>query len=202
MTTSIEKKFTFKAGIHVDGKFQINVYDLRLYMLLYTENTREQIVAIERINYLIENCLDSCVFVNEKEKSILDKYLECNIRLCTLPEEPYDQIIMTCIMMKVNSICEGRITMEKIKMGSEISDYLYIVGDMAYVPEMFKTENWWTQPNRCISNYCFNKSKKGKIVPITSKALVEWDEHYAWDEITDKENSSEIMFINNIDQKH
>lgn len=201
MSTSIEKSYTFKAGIHVENKFQINLYNLHLYMSLCTEDPREQVIAIERINFLIENCLESCVFVHEKDKSLLDKYLECNIRLCTLPEEPYDQIVMTAIMLKVNSICENRIKMDSIKINSQISDYLSILGDMESIPEIFCTDNWWNQPNICISDYCFNKTKKNKIVHIASKTQIEWEDCYLWEVKEDNQCSAEILFTNNGDQK-
>lgn len=198
--TIIEKDFSFKAGINVDNKFQINLYNLHLSMNLYTESIREQYVAMSRINYLIENCLEGCVFADETDKSMLDKYLDCNIRLCTIPEHPHDQMIMFAIMLKINSICEGRIEVVKIKINSELSDFIWIVGDSSYIPEMFQTKNWWNESNICISNYCFNKNKKGKIVRITSKAEIEWDDKHSWNQIKDKSSSNEILF-NNIDQK-
>ena len=69
--TRIEKDWNFNAAVHFDGKFIINNYDLTVSMMVETESNHEQNVAMERLDYFINNILDSCIFISNSEtKSI------------------------------------------------------------------------------------------------------------------------------------
>jgi hypothetical protein len=71
----------------------MNVYNLTLLMEVETLSIVEQNIAMDRIIYFLEDTLANSVFVESTEKKAIEKYTQADIKVCTVPEEPYDQII-------------------------------------------------------------------------------------------------------------
>ena len=104
MNPRIEKDFVFETAVHFENKFMINFYELTLLMDVTTDNHHEQNIAIERINYFIEHFIDSGIFVAANQEKVIANYENAGIRVLTLPEEPYDQIIGLILLLKLNAL--------------------------------------------------------------------------------------------------
>ena len=52
---------------------------------------------------------DFTSIINSENTSEIKKYKNAGIRVCVLPDEPFDQIISMALLQKFNAICEGRI---------------------------------------------------------------------------------------------
>lgn len=143
--TRIEKDFSFSSGIHFDGTFYINVYNLTVSFLLETENPREHNIALERVEHYIETMLQDCIFAQYTDKDAIDKYTNANIRVCVLPEQPYDQIIAMVILLKLNAITEGRVKITDLTMGSYLSEGVKypIVSEIAENADILIGNHWW-----------------------------------------------------------
>jgi hypothetical protein len=93
MNTRIERDFDFQAAVYFEDRFIMNTYSISLGMMVSTESIREQNVAMDRMSYFLNECIESCVFIKSTEKKMIEKYVAAGLKVSTLPEEPYDQIV-------------------------------------------------------------------------------------------------------------
>ena len=154
MITRVERDLFFLAGVHFKGTYLINSYDLILSMLVETDNAREQNIANERIDHFIKNVLTNSVFVHEECSEDIEKYLDAGIQVCTLPEEPYDQVVAMAVLLKLNTILEGRMKITDVTIGSLLSEGIRypIVSEIAENADMMIADGWWNKPNLSIRN--------------------------------------------------
>jgi hypothetical protein len=195
MTTRISRDFVFQAGVHVEDIFQMNTYDISLAIGVETENIREQNIAMERISYYLIECLDSCIFVHETEKKVIDKYLAAGLQVCTLPAEPYDQIVNVMLFLKLNAICEGKLEITDMSLGSALSNGVSYMYNSECAVGPFHPKGWWYTSAATITDAA-KQNKKDKIVQLFASGN-DWDDNnLGWKEkesvfIIDKE----ITFI-------
>ena len=166
MTTRIERDFSFQAGVYFQEEFLMNVYTISLYMDVETESIREQNVAMERIKYFLNDCLENSIFVQDTEHKIIEKYNSCGFKVCTVPEEPYDQIITILLLTKLNSITEGRLVITDITLGSRISDQVKFSYDIESPRGPLEVAGWWTDNGTSISDPVKKSVRKDKIVKL------------------------------------
>lgn len=192
MNARISRKFNFSAGIYYDGQFIINSYDLELFMDVTTDDIREQNIAMDRIKYLFEICLESCVFVEAKDAKIIDLYEKAGLTICPLPDEPYDQVIAAVLICKINAITENKLFVTEIKIKSKIcDDVVFYIAHNEETEFQNLQDHWWNDnsPNISAIN---KKQKKEKIVDIKKKPI-DWNNlGLSYKEIKKK---GEVVFI-------
>lgn len=195
MSTKIQRDFAFQAGVHYENKLLMNIYSTTAVIYVEVDCPKEQLIAMERIKHFLLECLENSIFVNEKEKKAIDKYLDANIKVCTLPNEPYDQVVMQALLLKLNSITEGRFVITELILSSKMSDGVKFFGDIDDVDNEFaNNDGWWFNANTSISN--LNRvNKKEKIVKLHATPN-EWEPSLLWEIKTDKSNVAEIIFTN------
>ena len=195
MGTRISKHFDFLSAVYFEGQFLINNFDISLTLLVETDSIHEQNIAMERIKYFINDRLENCVFVQDTETRIIEKYQAAGLKVCTLPEEPYDQIITILLLQKLNAICEGKLIVTSIDLESILSDgvgFMYDIDDMQNLHH-FKN-GWWTENSNSISTKVLGK--KEKIVRLVKNN--DWVSlGLDW---TNKENCSEIIFAPDLEK--
>lgn len=162
MNAEIEKDFTFLTSIHFENKFLVNLYEMKAYMQILTENAIEQNVAIERLNYFLGDYIDSAVLINETEEEAINKYRAAGLKICTTPEEPYDQIVGMILINKCNAIMEGRIVMTDITFGSKLSNLIKFNIEHEIAAAEFAGKHWYNKHTLSLHN----KTKKDKIVNL------------------------------------
>ena len=166
MTTRIEKDWVFNAGVHFDNKFIINNYQITLSMMVETESVREQNIAMERLEYFINEVIDSCIFIDKNKTKNIDYYIQAGIKVCLLPEEVYDQIIGMILLLKFNSILEKRLFVTDLTLSSKLSDNVrfHIVEEIA--TNLFDGDFWWNNNSTKLYDSPKLKDKKTKIVKL------------------------------------
>jgi phage gp46-like protein len=162
-------------------------------MEVETESIREQNVAMERIKYFLNECLENSIFVQDTELKIIEKYNTCGFKVCTVPEEPYDQIITLLLLTKLNSITEGRLVITDVTLGSRMSDEVRFICDIESPLGPLEAHGWWMDSGTSISSP--KKSlKKDKIVKLIKTPSTDWAEsNLIWKE-KDVLSKSEIFF--------
>ena len=191
MGTRIERDFLFQSAVYFEGRFLMNMYDVTLAMEVETESIREQNVAMDRIKYFFYECIANSVFVDYTEKRVIEKYLQAELRVCTLPEAPFDQIIALLLLLKSNEITEGRLTVTDIVLKSELSDDVKFTYDIESANNNpYGTKGWWNLPT-CAINDLGKSQKKEKVVKLIKNSdwclpELEWENGRA--------KSSEILF--------
>lgn len=196
MTARIQRSFDLLLGVHFNSKFHLNVYDIDLFFNVETESIKEQNIALERIKFFINGCLENAIICEENKDKVIQDYLNAGMKVCTLPEEPYDQIIGIMLMAKLNSIAEGRLVVTDISISSRLSDGVSCSHDMDENMGPFYEKGWWNEPNLKISD---TKYAKGKKVVKLTKPVVEWEDIYLdWgtkEPELDEFNASEVVFV-------
>lgn len=160
-------------------------------MEVETESIREQNVAMERIKYFLNECLENGIFIQDTEHKVIEKYASCGFKVCTVPEEPYDQIITLMLLTKLNSITEGRLVITDITLGSRISDQVKFTCDIENPRGPFEEQGWWLDNSTSISDPIKTSVKKDKIVKLFKTSSVDWAEfNLVWKEKDTKANST------------
>lgn len=165
MNIQIEKDFTFMTAIHFEKKYMVNLYELHAKMEVMTEDAREQNIAVERMNYFLSNHIEDIIFVQNTEKEAIQNYTNAGMKVCIIPEEPYDQIIGMLLINKCNAIMEGRIVVNEIVFGSKLSNLIKfnISGELAKLE--YSEDNWYNKSSLSFTD----KNKKEKIVTLFDK---------------------------------
>lgn len=190
MTARIHKSFNLLAGLHFNNQYYVNSYDFDLTFNVESESISEQNIAMERIQYYLHECLKHCVFVNKSDEKTIEKYSSIGMNVCTLPEEPYDQIIGIMLLTKLNAITEGRLVATDITICSDMSDGVSCLHSIEETFGPFIEKNWWNDSTQRISD----SIKKAKVVKL-SKLKNEWQEVYlSWTEERTVKDSAEIIF--------
>lgn len=196
MAARIQKSFDILMGVYFNGKFHMNIYEIDLYCNVETESIREQNIALERIKFFLNHCIESAILVEESKSNVIQDYINAGLKVCTLPEEPYDQIIGIMLMTKLNAIAEGRLLVCDISISSRLSDGVSCCHDISENIGPFYENGWWNESNTKINN---NKHSKGKKVVKLSKPTIEWEEVYLdWgttEPKLDEFNASEVVFV-------
>ena len=193
MSTTIKRDFTFQAGVYYEDTFIMNIYNLDLTMTVETDSIREQNIAMDRIKYFLHDCVENSVFVDSNEKKVIEKYVTAGLKVCTLPEEPYDQIVTIALLSKINAIAEGRLIISDIVLSSELSDGVKFVYDYESVLHTSPfDQGWWIESNSCMNDINKTQNKKDKIVKLV-KSINDWSVvGLEWKEKSAK--SAEIIF--------
>lgn len=166
MTTRIEKDYTFNAAVYFGDKLILNNYDLILSMVVETDSMHEQNIAMERLDYFLEYVFDSCILIESKNIEVVDLYQKAKLKLCILPEEPYDQIVGMILLLKLNSILEGRLIITDLVLSSKLSDHVRF-NVVAEVAEDVFPGDYWYNNNTCnLFDLVKPTAKKGKIVKL------------------------------------
>ena len=194
MATKIEREFAFQAAVYFEGEFLMTIYELALKMEVDTASIKEQNIAMDRIHYFLHECLGNSVFVQDSENKAIEKYMQADIKVCTLPDEPYDQIITILLLLKLNVITEGKLHITDISLMSGLSDDVKFVYDVETVANHpFGNKGWWTDSSTAIADVT-KSNKKDKIVRLVKQhsdwAAVGLD----WDQKEHK--TTEIIFSN------
>jgi hypothetical protein len=193
--TRISKNFDFLSAVYFEGKFLINSFDISLTLSVETDSINEQNVAMDRIKYFITERLENCVFAQDTETKVIEKYQAAGLKVCSLPEEPYDQIITILLLHKLNAICEGKLIVTDIHLESILSDGVGFMYDIDDMKNLYQYKNgWWTENSNTISNNV--SGKKEKIVRlIKNNDWVSLGLDWA-----SKENCSEIIFAPDLEK--
>jgi hypothetical protein len=198
MTARINSAFAFTTGVYFSNEFILNNYEIDVDFNVESEIIREQNIALERIKYFLNFCLQNSILICEDETETIQKYLDADLKVCTLPEEPYDQIIGIMLISKLNAINEGRLVVTDITISSTMSDGVWCKHSIEENLGPFAKAGWWNDSSiRLTSATKQNKSKK--VVKLI-KNNVTWEDLYlGWEEaplnITTGP-SNEVMFAN------
>ena len=154
MTARIERDLSFSTAIHFSDTFILNEYFMTLSMLIETEDIIEQNIALERILHFGMIVLNNCVFIHQADTKAIQKYKDAGIRVCVLPEEPFDQIISMALLQKFNSITEGRLKVTDCTLSSNLSDGVRYCTVSEVVENTIDKDNtkWWNCNTLCIEH--------------------------------------------------
>lgn len=178
--SKIQKNFTFQSAIHFEDRFMVNLYEMDAKFEIYTEDTREQNIAIERVTHFLGSVIEDCLFISIEQKDAINKYHAAGIKVCTIPEDPYDQIIGLILLNKCNAIMEGKIVMTEILIGSKLSNLIKFELYHEVATAEFDGKHWYNDGSLVMADK-FNK--KDKIVNLFDHKCDSWEDlGLTWEE--------------------
>lgn len=193
MTARIQRSFDFMASVHFGTELYTNLYEFDAVFNVETESIEEQNVAMERMKYFLEECIQHSILVRDTETEVIEKLLNADLRICTLPEEPYDQIVGIMLMNKLNSVAEGRLTITDISITSRLSDGVTCFHSIEDNMGPFKTGGWWDDNTPRLTDV----RQKGKKVIKLKKNGFDWSElDLNWVGEKAKKSDSDVVFVN------
>jgi hypothetical protein len=167
MSAEIERDFNLISAIHFDNEFSLNLYTITLCITIHTDVPREQQVAMDRVNYWLTYSLQDTVFVNQELDDQIMKYLYAGISCCTIPDEPHDQVIAMILLLKLNAITEGKVTIDRVSLESTLGDRVRYNVDALDAHELFGSTNAWFNDS-CLStnDYAMKETEGEKVVNL------------------------------------
>lgn len=153
MNTRIETDFNFLASLHFEDAFYVNAYDITLSMLVETDSIHEQNVAMNRAEHFLKNIIQNSILMNARLEDETIRYRAAGLRICHLPEEPFDQIVAMVLLLKLNAIMENRLKITDMVINSAMSDGVRfsIVAESA--ENSLSGNYWWNSPCLSINNF-------------------------------------------------
>jgi hypothetical protein len=197
LTSRIKREFNFVAGIWLNNEYQIGMYSFTVFIEILTDDPYEQSVALERMKYLIDDCITNSIFIEATEKKAIDTFSSLGMRVCVLPVEPYDQAIAMALLLKLNAITDDKFDITNMSFKSQLSDDVEYLIDIDDEFEPYNTKNsWWNDNGSNISDKKSNK--KDKIVKLRKDN--EWVELDLGWKNSCKPETSEIIFTLDTDK--
>lgn len=166
MNTRIERDFCFQTGLYFEDKFYIGAYDITLSMLVETESIKEQNIAMDRMNYFLNEVVQHSILVNSNRQDVIRKYQDIDLNVCELPGEPYDQILAMVLLLKLNSVAENRLKITDLVIGSSLTDGVRfnIVSEVA--ESAFSGNYWWNSPCTAMNSRDYEMYDHSKVIKL------------------------------------
>jgi len=185
MDVRIRKSFTFATGLNLENNFCVNLYNFDIAMNVYTDNSHAQNIAVERMNVFLDYIIEDSVIICADKTDIIKKYQDAGLKVCTSPEEPYDQIVAMLVLNKLNAIMEGHLYVTDIQFTSAIGNGITFELKHEMAEVMCPVKGWWTRNDMSICD-----------LPKENTNVVELKNPMSWDSINlsfKNSNTEEIV---------
>ena len=136
----------FKSIIVVDSELFSNEYKCKITITPHSQSLKEQSAYFERLKNLFDLVLGNTIIVWRDDPlfSVLKK--NTNNRFIELPKPPYDQIMAAVCFCKTNAILDGKITVNKLKLGSYQGDGItYSVDKNSKELTLLDVDGWFSK---------------------------------------------------------
>jgi hypothetical protein len=144
MNVKIGCTLRLTAGAWFNDHLIMNNYTITLKLLTITTDHTNQNIALDRVKYLVEQCLTDTVFICDSEDDQIELLRAAGIGVTVLPEEPVDQVIGMALFSKFNAIMEGNMLVRSILLSSEAGDDIIYEHDSAEDNHPFENSGgWW-----------------------------------------------------------
>jgi hypothetical protein len=157
----MKTSFEFLAGMYFDGNLHFNRYSIGIDFFTVGDAAHDQNVALDRISYFMYDVVGKSVFIHEDEKTQIEALNKANISVLTTPAPgPFDPIIQSLIVTKMNAIADGVLDVSESEFVSDISGPIVYVWDAVDDDdEIHKMVNgddetkWWASPDPRFGSY-------------------------------------------------
>jgi hypothetical protein len=143
MNVNLQYSMGFQGGIYYDECLQLNSYDVSLQMTTAVSDAASINIAMERIKAFVYGELEHVIFINRAVETQAQLLQAIGVNVCTLPDEPVDQIIGIMLYCKLNAVAEGRIIVNKIDIASSLGDEVWFQHDEEDNLGSLAQDGWW-----------------------------------------------------------
>jgi len=112
------------------------------------------------------------------EEKAITKYKNAGINICTLPDDPHDQIISMVLLTKFNSVTENKLIITDLILGSTFSEGVkfHTVSEIAEDVVDQHSSKWWN-----CSTLCMEDAKVGDLG--NDHKIIELFSEDAWEKL-------------------
>lgn len=190
MNINLQYSMNFIGGIYYDGSLQFNNYEISLQMITASTDALVTSIALERIKVFVHDELEHVIFINRSSEAQAQLLQAIGGNVCTLPEEPVDQIIGMMLYCKLNAITEGRLLVTKLDIASSLGDNVWFQHEEEDNLGPFAQDGWWHK-NNCEKDDLDTPTDTDKVVKVDHSG---WHEHgLGWPE-DKKEQKAKIVY--------
>ena len=143
MNVRLQYSVDFIAGIYFDNTLQFNSYSVCMDLTTGTNDTLKINIAMERLKAFIRDELNNVVFINREHENEAELFQALGTNICTLPEEPVDQVVGLMLYCKLNAIMEGQLIITSLDIKSELGDDVWYQHDDEESLGPFAKDGWW-----------------------------------------------------------
>lgn len=143
MNVRLQYDLEFLGSIWYEDTLQLNNYDVSLHLVTASQDQALISVAMDRVKYFVFETLANVVFINEKNQDAGELLKAIGINVCTLPEEPIDQIIGMMLYCKLNAIMNNIMFVSSLDISSMLGDNVWYQHDEEDLLGPFAKDSWW-----------------------------------------------------------
>lgn len=144
MNVKIGCTLRLTAGAWFNDHLIMNNYSITLKLLTITSDHNNQNIALDRVKYMVEQCLTDTIFICDSEIEQIRLLRAAGLGVTVLPEEPVDQVIGMMLFSKLNAIMEGNMVVRTVLISSEAGDDIIYEHDHAEENQLFENiDGWW-----------------------------------------------------------
>lgn len=143
MNVNLQYDTDFLAGIYYDDSLQLNSYSISMHMVTQSKDAAVTNIAMERLKAFVQTELSNVVFINQTNDSMAETLYSAGCNICTLPEEPVDQIVGMMLYCKLNAIMEGQMIIDNLDISSVLGDSVWYQHYEEDSVGPFSADGWW-----------------------------------------------------------
>jgi hypothetical protein len=193
MNVRIKFNATFTAGIWYKNSLQMNNYSAEIYFITNTSSNSDHEIGMERVQHFIYKELESTVFINEDDHDQIQALLSAGIKITTLPEDPFDQIVGIVLYSKLNAILENNMTVNAVNIESILGDSIQYLHNNSEIDPVIATPGWWTDTSPRHSDI---KQELGKKKVVKLKRSSNWkDLGLSWHQNANDESNENVLIL-------
>lgn len=143
MNVTLQYYIDLLGAVWFEDRLHMNSYSLGLSMLTATENSAVTNVAMERVKHFVNSELANVVFVNQAHGKAVAALRDLGANVCTLPDEPVDQIIGIMLFCKLNAVTQRNLLITELEVASSQGDNIWYRHHADDNIGPFAQEGWW-----------------------------------------------------------
>lgn len=143
MNVRLQYDVEFLANIYYEETLQINTYSVNMSLLTTSTDTAMTNIAMERLKAFMHYELANVIFINQAHTAQAELFQALGCNICTLPEEPVDQIIGLMLYCKLNAIMEKQMVITGLDISSSLGDDVWYQHDEEERLGPFSADGWW-----------------------------------------------------------
>lgn len=190
MNVRLQYDVDFPAGVYFENTLQINSYSVVMSLLTGVNDPVRINIAMERLKAFMHSELLNVVFINRAHENEAELLQALGTNICTLPDEPVDQIVGLMLYCKLNAIMEGQLEIVSLDIKSALGDEVWYQHDEEESLGPFERDGWWHK----------NSTQKETLDPdgtpenVVKVQSTGWKEYgLEWPEET-KESTTKIIY--------
>ena len=169
MNVRLKDSFSFTAAVWFNDTLLVNNYHIQYQIITNVEDSETINTARDRLKWLQASQLFNTVFINQKHTEVIEKLLDLDIKLVTLPEDPIDQIIGLMLFSKLEAIFENILTVVELEISSDLSDGVVFPHTANETLGPFEAEGWWIDSGPELFYKTEEKDNDERVVKLHNK---------------------------------